>query len=59
MKEVVIAVEIFVIGVGGCLAATTESIMQLVSLTKFAPPCYINVTAATMGAAISAIENIE
>ncbi|KAK7077871.1 hypothetical protein SK128_000227 [Halocaridina rubra] len=46
VKDLVIAGNIITLGIIGCLAATIESLIQLSQLSEFAPPCYINVTAA-------------
>ena len=56
VKEVVFAVEIFVLGIIGCIGSTTEAIMQLSNVSKFLPPCYIDVNAATIGTLTGGIQ---
>lgn len=47
VKDLVLAGNVITLGILGCFAATTESFIQLSQLKKFAPPCYINITAAS------------
>ncbi|XP_071513099.1 uncharacterized protein [Panulirus ornatus] len=46
-KDLVVAANIMFLGIAGCIAATTESLMQVAKLKDFAPPCYVNITAAS------------
>lgn len=47
VKDLVLASNVVTIGLVGSYAATSESFLQVFQLTDFAPPCYINLTAAT------------
>ncbi|XP_042870539.1 amino acid transporter AVT1B-like [Penaeus japonicus] len=47
VKDLVLASNVVTIGLIGSYAATSESFIQVFQLTDFAPPCYINLTAAT------------
>ncbi|KAG7157116.1 Amino acid transporter AVT1C-like 2, partial [Homarus americanus] len=47
VRDVVLAANIMCLGAVGCIAATVESFIQVVKLKEFAPPCYINITAAS------------
>ncbi|XP_064094900.1 uncharacterized protein LOC135207218 [Macrobrachium nipponense] len=47
VKDIVVAGNVITLGVLGCIAATTESFIQLSQLKEFAPPCYINISAVS------------
>ncbi|XP_045603649.1 uncharacterized protein [Procambarus clarkii] len=47
VKDIVLAANIMFLGVVGCIAATTDSFINVAILKDFAPPCYINITAAS------------
>ncbi|XP_069940619.1 uncharacterized protein [Cherax quadricarinatus] len=57
VKDVVLAGNIMFLGIVGSIAATTDSFMHVAKLKEFAPPCYINITAASAVAEASGFPN--
>ncbi|KAK3871923.1 hypothetical protein Pcinc_022960 [Petrolisthes cinctipes] len=50
VRDLVLAANIIVMGIVGCIAATSQSLIQVAQLSNFAPPCYINATAVSIAA---------